>query len=138
MDPPENLGEAAGVPAGDVVIGMGLGLGMRDEDTPLGELFLKSTGLLADAQNQIILQNSGGGEEAVAGEWSKSKSAFFSGTKIASRRYMLADAVSHVAQAARNFTIQMEVIPVISPSALGGLANDARLESKFTIEITQL
>jgi hypothetical protein len=133
---PEYLGRAAGVPEGDYLTGMGLG--MTGHDRPLGELFLKSTALLADAQKQVILQSYGGGEDPLAGGWNLSGSAFFWGTDDGMRRYMLANAISEIAHAAKNFTIQMEVIPVISPSALDGLANDAKLDSKFTIEITQL
>jgi hypothetical protein len=132
---PENLGEAAGVPSSERIVD-GLGLGMTAANRPLGELFLKTTSILADGQSKALLQKYDTGLESEA--WIERKSDFIWGRRDSSRHYTVADPVSHIVSAAKNFAIQMDAIPVISPSAIKGLSVEAHLGGKFTIEIHQL
>lgn len=136
--PEEDLGPAAGVPDSDFILG--LRMGAVPNQPPLGEVFLKSTTVLADAKRSIILHSNGGGGSHASGdfEWQERRSEFFWGGRGGLRRYAVADPVSQLITSARHFTIQMEAIPVISAHAVDGLTNDARIDSKFTIEITQL
>jgi hypothetical protein len=133
---PEDLAPVAGVPGHVSMFGMSLG--RTPDQRHIGQVFLKSTSIRADERDQIILVSGGGGGSAVGHDWQKRRSDFFFGESSGLDRYIVADPSSLVTTAARNFTIQMEAIPVISAAALGGLSNDAQIDGKFTIEITQL
>jgi hypothetical protein len=134
--PPENLAPAAGLTL--PIYPHGIGLGTTPNKRPLGELYLRSTAIVADAQAKIMVGSAGGDNGPVVTGWEKVPTDFFAGSATGTRRYAVAEPASEVLTAAKNFTIQMQAIPVISPSAIADLADDARIDSKFTIEVTQL